>query len=180
MYDIMLNITKLSTLLHSLISVPLYIACLTIVLRNRNTAPFNSPFFLIYIAHGLIDLANFFDYILGYKLPFWGYFPSLYEPLGQPNWFGKIIDFVDWSTGYIQSWIIVLVALNRVDIADMAALTSQMTPCCYVLDYIISGEVHGIMDGGVLSDFNTVSDHRLIRHFIRHTPTTTAPNQPRF
>uniref|UniRef100_A0A914X8G4 Uncharacterized protein n=1 Tax=Plectus sambesii TaxID=2011161 RepID=A0A914X8G4_9BILA len=50
----------------------------------------------------------------------------------------------------------------KYDVADMAALTSQMTPCCYVLDYIISGEVHGVTEGGVLSGFNTGSDHRLI------------------
>uniref|UniRef100_A0A914WAX6 G-protein coupled receptors family 1 profile domain-containing protein n=1 Tax=Plectus sambesii TaxID=2011161 RepID=A0A914WAX6_9BILA len=113
MYDLLLTITKMSTLLHILTSVPLYLACLTIVLRNRNTAPFNSPFFLIYLAHGFIDLVNFFDYVIEYDLPFWGYFPSLYEPFGQPNWFGKIIDFVVWSTGFIQYWIIVLVAANR-------------------------------------------------------------------
>uniref|UniRef100_A0A914UY87 Hexosyltransferase n=1 Tax=Plectus sambesii TaxID=2011161 RepID=A0A914UY87_9BILA len=31
----------------------------------------------------------------------------------------------------------------KYDVANMAALTYQMTPCCCVLDYIISGDVHG-------------------------------------
>uniref|UniRef100_A0A7E4VVK0 Serpentine receptor class gamma n=1 Tax=Panagrellus redivivus TaxID=6233 RepID=A0A7E4VVK0_PANRE len=48
--------TKILTLFSVFVSCPLYITVLVILYRHRKTFPFNSTFFIIYIALGVVDV----------------------------------------------------------------------------------------------------------------------------
>uniref|UniRef100_A0A914WSH9 Uncharacterized protein n=1 Tax=Plectus sambesii TaxID=2011161 RepID=A0A914WSH9_9BILA len=95
--DVFSKTTMVVSALNLFVSIPIYIFVIVTIAVNKKKYPFNSPFFTIFIALGIMDIACFVDY-LGAKTPFWGFFPSLFQPYEAPSMLAKVNNFFIWFT----------------------------------------------------------------------------------
>lgn len=55
-----ITVTKIVSVYSLVVSVPLYIAVLMIIWKKRKTPPFNSSYFTLFIALGIVDIMYVF------------------------------------------------------------------------------------------------------------------------
>ncbi|CAD5220999.1 unnamed protein product [Bursaphelenchus okinawaensis] len=109
LYGGVFGITSFSVLFN----VPLYIIVLCAVVRHGNRAPFNSPFFKIFFALGVVDLMCYSLYLFIKKPIFFGLIPEWAKPFNTPNEYVKLIYPWFYIFGFYQYQLIFLLNLNR-------------------------------------------------------------------
>lgn len=76
--------TKLLTSLNLVCTLPIYIALLVFLCRQRQRAPFNSSFYRLFVALGVVDISKYVLYLVK-KCSYWGYVFHPFLPLDAPN-----------------------------------------------------------------------------------------------
>ncbi|CAD5221001.1 unnamed protein product [Bursaphelenchus okinawaensis] len=105
--------TAFATVFSSFLNLPLYLAVIVIIIRNKRHPPFNSSFYTIFTALGIVDLACYFLYTFIKKPIFWGFIPDFFKPFNEPNQAAKISLLVIWLFAFLQYEYVLLLTLNR-------------------------------------------------------------------
>uniref|UniRef100_A0A7E4WCM3 Serpentine receptor class gamma n=1 Tax=Panagrellus redivivus TaxID=6233 RepID=A0A7E4WCM3_PANRE len=106
------SLTKTITAFSCAVSCPLYLLVLFVVYKLRHSAPFNSEFFTIYAALGMVDITCYLLFLFR-KLPHWHIEWEIYKPYNQPNNYMKVLFFLIWWFGHAQFQLTILIGINR-------------------------------------------------------------------
>uniref|UniRef100_A0A7E4VDR3 Serpentine receptor class gamma n=1 Tax=Panagrellus redivivus TaxID=6233 RepID=A0A7E4VDR3_PANRE len=138
-------ITMIFTGFSCFVSVPLYVATIVVVYRNRKKPPFDSQYFVIYIALGIVDLLSYFFYVCK-KLPYWNIELCVFQPYNQHNVVMQILYFLIWWFGHAQFHLTIFIIFNRFASIVLRNfylkyMTHKMTYYVIFLIFIITGAI---------------------------------------
>ncbi|CAD5228111.1 unnamed protein product [Bursaphelenchus xylophilus] len=112
-FELFVAATVAITVFSVLFSAPLYIAVMVIIIKYRRKPPFNSSFYSIFLASGVVDLICYLLYALIKKPIFWGIIYPPYDGFDKPNLAAKLSLLTIWLFALLQYEYMCLLTLNR-------------------------------------------------------------------
>uniref|UniRef100_A0A1I7SUM3 G_PROTEIN_RECEP_F1_2 domain-containing protein n=1 Tax=Bursaphelenchus xylophilus TaxID=6326 RepID=A0A1I7SUM3_BURXY len=112
-FELFVAATVAITVFSVFFSAPLYIAVMVIIIKYRRKPPFNSSFYSIFIASGVVDLVCYSLYALIKKPIFWGIIYPPYDGFDKPNFAAKLSALAVWIFALLQYEYTCLLTLNR-------------------------------------------------------------------
>lgn len=94
-------LTKICSLFNLIITFPIYFSLLYFLYKRRHLNPFNSSFYRLFFALGIVDITKYSLYLLK-KCSYWGWVPPFFLPPDIPNKPAQLLYISVWALSFAQ------------------------------------------------------------------------------